>query len=327
MSRCASWWSKRSAKGGCRRGSSARRGYGDVMGETAISWVARHRVKPTSDFCPVLETELPADERCLSISCERCWVQGFTVNPWVGCVERNDACKNCYARTTAENRMGLDVWGKNKPRAIRIDKAIRELRRIEDRCFRQGQRVGVFSGSMCDIFEERSDLDNAREWYLAAAAAAEAVDVMLLTKRPENIAGMVPSGWLNDWPRNVWIGATIASPGDERMAPLLADLKEAGATTFASVEPMLGTGPTLGEWLRVIDLCLIGGESGGGARPFDVDAARRLVEACDDYGSKVWFKQMGSRWAQQHSGGLRKGASHGQDPYRWPEWARRRELP
>lgn len=269
----------------------------------------------------------PADVHCLDVACSRCWEPGFTVNPWTGCTERTAACTNCYARAVAENRMGLDVWGKNKPRAIRVDKAIRELLRINKRAAHTGQRVGAFSGSMCDVFEDRADLVEPRAKYLSTAARCGAVDLMLLTKRPENIERMVPREWLTNWPRHVWAGATIASPGDEELADALAPLKARGAITFASVEPMLGTGPNIGNWLRSLDLCIIGGESGGGARLFDVDASQRLVDACDVYGPRVWFKQMGSRWAQANPGGLRKGASHGQDPYRWPAWARRREMP
>jgi protein gp37 len=290
------------------------------VGETAISWTARRRTTPTDAAC--LHPDVGP---CLDIECPRCWSKGFTVNPWLGCVEKNAACTNCYARTTAEHRMGLDVWGKNRPREIRVGKAIRELLRINTRARRTGQRVGAFSGSMCDVFEDRADLDEPRTEYLDAAQYRDDIDLMLLTKRPENIAGMVP--WTSGWPRHIWIGATIASPGDEDMAGHLAVCKARGAITFASIEPMLWEGPTPGEWLRAIDVCIIGGESGGGARPFDVEAARRLVSACDAYGSRVWFKQMGSRWAQANGGGLRKGASHGQDPYRWPAWARRRELP
>ena len=30
---------------------------------------------------------------------------------------------------------------------------------------------------------------------------------MLLTKRPQNVMGQVPSAWHDAWPENVWIGA------------------------------------------------------------------------------------------------------------------------
>lgn len=296
------------------------------MGETAIAWTARRRHDLLSPRDCLHREAFALHGSCIDTGCARCWEPGFTVNPWIGCVEKTPACANCYAKTTAENRMGLDVWGKNKPRLLRAAVASRELVRIHRRAGRTGQRVGVFSGSMCDVFEDREDLVAARQTYLSFVKGASNVDVMLLTKRPENIARLAP--WpLDRWPKHVWAGATIAGPGEEDFAIHLAVLKAHGVTTFASVEPMLGTGPKPGNWLRSIDVVIIGGESGPDSRPFDEEAARKLVDACDIFGANVFFKQMGSVWAHRHGGALRKGASHGQDPYRWPAWAQRRELP
>ena len=79
---------------------------------------------------------------------------------------------------------------------------------------------------------------------------------------------------------------------------------------------------------EILSLIIWGGESGPGARPLDLVAAEAMVAQCDAFVRTALFtKQFGSRWAQANPGGLRKGASHGQDPYRWPAWARRRELP
>lgn len=75
------------------------------------------------------------------------------------------------------------------------------------------------------------------------------------------------------------------------------------------------------EWV------IVGGESGAGARPLSLDALDRVVEAADAWRVPLFVKQLGSRWAQAHGGALVKGAAHGQDPYRWPEQYRRRELP
>lgn len=341
------------------------------MGETNIQWTARHRIDPEGT-CAHGAT---GAGRCLDVGCERCWVQGHTVNPWIGCEKVSAACKNCYAETVAENRMGISVWGKGAPRSLRPDAAVKELLRIHRRAKRTGQRVGVFSGSMCDIFEDRDDLVGPREIYLAAVGEATDVDVMLLTKRSENIREMVPPAWLKSWPKHVWPGATTETQEmlDER-APHLLRLK--AAVTFLSVEPMLGpidareyladrfcmscrrgvpdgmqTDPAdevRATWIdpecpggcpycggetdsrypdEFLSLIIPGGESGGGSRPLDVAAAESLVKQCVDAGAALFFKQMGSRWAQQRGGALKKGASHGQDPYRWPAWARRRDLP
>ncbi len=292
------------------------------MGETNISWTARPNEHPEGS-CLHGVTE----GTCLDITGKRCWVPGYTINPWSGCEKVSPACKHCYAEAVAENRMGLDVWGKNTPRLIRVNEAVRELRRIDDRAFRKDQRYGVFSGSMCDVFEDRPGLVEPRREYLEAGARACNVDIMLLTKRADRMAVQVP--WkLSDWPRHIWAGVTAedAETGEERL-PHLAELHKHGITTFVSVEPMIGGGPKLGPWLHAIDLVIIGGESGGKARDFDQIDAELLVYACLRAGVAVWFKQMGSVWARRYGGMLTRGASHGQDPYRWPRWARLHQLP
>lgn len=292
------------------------------MSQTNISWTARPNEHPEG-VCKHGVTE----GICLDVTCKRCWVQGYTVNPWIGCEKVSPACKHCYAEAVAENRMGLDVWGKEAPREIRVSEAVVELRRIDDRAFRREQRYGVFTGSMCDVFEDRPDLVEPRRQYLEAGARARHVDLMLLTKRADRMATSVP--WkLEDWPRHIWAGVTAEdeATGAERL-PHLAELHKHGITTFVSVEPMLGTGPNLAPWLHAISLVIIGGESGTGARIFNLDAARKLVEVCFLAGVAIWFKQMGSVWAHMHGGALVKGASHGQNPYRWPAWAMLHQLP
>ena len=74
-------------------------------------------------------------------------------------------------RTSAEN------W--RQP--IRWDRAARAV----------GERRRVFTGSMCDIFDNRApEAWRADLWRLIAATPD--LTWMLLTKRPQNIAGMLP---------------------------------------------------------------------------------------------------------------------------------------
>ena len=89
-------------------------------------------------------------------------------------------------RTSAEN------W--RQP--IRWDRAARAV----------GERRRVFTGSMCDIFDNRApEAWRAYLWRLIAATPD--LTWMLLTKRPQNIAGMLPPpDWGAGW-RNVWLAA------------------------------------------------------------------------------------------------------------------------
>jgi protein gp37 len=74
-----------------------------------------------------------------------------------------------------------------------------------------------------------------------------------------------------------------------------------------------------------IDWVIVGGESGPKARPFDLDAARRIVADCKAAGVAVFVKQLGERWARES--GTYKQDGHGGTPEPWPEDLRVREMP
>jgi protein gp37 len=159
------------------------------------------------------------------------------------------------------------------------------------------------------------------------------------------------------WPLpNVWLGVSVEDQrtADERI-PVLLELP--AALRFISYEPALGPvdfsvsrdgtgdeitelddalGPPLGGD-HGIDWIIVGGESGPGARPFDVAWARSTIEQCRTAGVPVFVKQLGARpIAARHTiaslGGEvaeplalrhRKGA----DPLEWPADLRVREMP
>lgn len=150
------------------------------------------------------------------------------------------------------------------------------------------------------------------------------LDWLLLTKRPENIAMMMP--WrVAGWP-NVWLGT---STEDQQQAdlriPLLLGRRDQVPVLFLSVEPQLGpvtlfdtsegvlrgvgvirsggrshdgpSGPS--EWVddsySGIDWVIDGGESGPKHRPFDPEWARSLRNECSEAGVAFHFKQHGGR--------------------------------
>lgn len=152
------------------------------------------------------------------------------------------------------------------------------------------------------------------------------------------------------WPLpNVWLGVSVEDQAiaDERIPHLLAT---PAAVRFVSYEPALGpvdfrkalphhpdcsdcfSGRTNLDWL------IVGGESGPGARPFDVSWARSAVEQCKAAGVPVFVKQLGARpvLATPPSGApddggdvveLRLRDRKGGDPDEWPEDLRVREWP
>jgi protein gp37 len=183
-----------------------------------------------------------------------------------------------------------------------------------------GQRRRVFCASMGDVFEDRPDLQphRARLWTLIESTPT--LDWQLLTKRPQNIWQMLPHPWLSQPRSNVWIGTTVE---DQRRAedrcPVL--VKVPAAVRFLSCEPLLEA-VDVSPWLPDMSWVIVGGESGAGARPFELAWAYQLLEQCHRSGAAYFLKQTGSVWAKRHSGDA-KGA----DPMRWPPDLRVQEFP
>jgi len=113
----------------------------------------------------------------------------------------------------------------------------------------------------------------------------------MLTKRPARISSLLPADWCDGYP-NVWLGTTV---DDKRHGLPRVDVLRIlpAAVRFLSVEPLL---EGLGEFdLSGISWVIVGGESGRGARPFDLDWARSIKTQCLTSGARFFMKQLGAR--------------------------------
>ena len=114
-----------------------------------------------------------------------------------------------------------------------------------------------------------------------------------------------PNGIDMEWPLpNVWLGVSVEdqATADERI-PLL--LRTPAAVRFASAEPLLGPvnvclSDTQRCWcgeIRMncdcprIDWLIVGGETGKGWRPMNLDWARSLRDQCQAAGVPYFYKQ------------------------------------
>lgn len=145
------------------------------------------------------------------------------------------------------------------------------------------------------------------------------------------------------WPLpNVWIGVSVEDQkrADERIPHLL---RVPAAVRFLSCEPLLehvdlrlsppcdccGVEPKHAG----IDWVIVGGESGPGARPFDLAWARAVVGQCREAGVACFMKQLGADPVQSSDDAERFGSifdladRKGGDPAEWPEDLRVREWP
>jgi protein gp37 len=246
-----------------------------------------------------------------------------TFNPWWGCAKVSPGCANCYAETLS-NRFG-SLWGKDAPRRFFDTKHWDEPLKWNSKAAAAGRNAKVFCGSMCDIFEDRPDLTEHRTRLFDLIMQTQHLTWLLLTKRPENLARLLPQEWNQ---KNVWLGVTAENQtaADKRI-PLL--LQAPAAVRFVSCEPLLGPvdlgigvcqecggcGETAGHYSQddgmdtcgscggsgraenKIDWVIAGGESGQKARPMHPDWSLSLRDQCQAAGVSFFFKQWGE-WAQ-----------------------------
>lgn len=183
-------------------------------------------------------------------------------------------------------------------------------------------RARVFCASLADVFEGPETMPAASHTPVAAARRrlfrligdTPHLDWLLLTKRPENILPLTrraiapdpdvcePNGldvceFAELFP-NVWLGTSVENQeaADARIPHLL---NVPAAVRFLSCEPLLGE-VDLREGLGLmacpgdVDWVIVGGESGNGARPFNVEWARSLRDQCAAAGVAFFCKQFGA---------------------------------
>lgn len=172
------------------------------------------------------------------------WLPGETFNPWWGCQAVSPACKNCYAETF-DHRLGGDHWGPNAPFRFFPDAHWDAPRKLNAKAAKLGIRLRVFCGSMCDWLQDRPELEAPRARLLRLIDETPAIDWLMLSKRPENLAKLTPWAIRGGAPRNVMLGTTVEDQkrADERIPALLAfpSLRPVEMSRrFLSCEPLLG---------------------------------------------------------------------------------------
>jgi protein gp37 len=98
-------------------------------------------------------------------------------------------------------------------------------------------------------------------------------------------------------PQNIWLGCTVCTPDELWKMDELRKIP--AAVHWVSFEPLLAD---LGKInLEHIDLCVLGGETGPGARPMHPAWARSVRDQCQAAGVPFFFKQWGE-WAPHNEG-------------------------
>ncbi len=244
-----------------------------------------------------------------------------TFNPWVGCTKISPACDHCYAESWAKRAGEPDLWtGARRRTSLKNwNLPFRWNAQSEE----EGVRRRVFCASLADVFDNQAEAEWRSDLWQVIQDTPN-LDWLLLTKRPQNIAKMLPPSWANGaWP-NVWLGTTICNQAEaDRNIPHL--LKIPASVRFLSIEPLLGRLTfrwaswvsqremiaRKGFWnhldgLQGIGWAIVGGESGPSARPMNADNVRALRDEFAEARVPFFFKQ----WGEYDAAGVRVGRRH-----------------
>jgi protein gp37 len=248
--------------------------------------------------------------------CDASW------NPVTGCSKVSPGCAHCYAERLAPKVFA----GQLRPLPVNHASDLPHYRRREftdvechedrlDQPLRWKRPRRIFVNSMSDLFHEDVPDEflhrvyhtmEAARWHtfqILTKRAARMRDYLAWRYGPDDDAprGRLPS-------RHIWHGVSVENQKfvDERIPLLLETLS---AVRFISAEPLLDevdlTPHLEGDTLAApgaagfrkgprLDWVIVGGESGPGARPFDLAWARSIVEQCQDAGVPVFVKQLGA---------------------------------
>jgi protein gp37 len=177
-----------------------------------------------------------------------------TWNPVVGCQKVSPGCDHCYAEAWAK-RSGIVQWGPHAGRRRTSAASWKQPHKWNAghaAFFRKhGYRQRVFCASLADVFDNRWEPQWRSDMWGVIRATPD-LDYLLLTKRPQNIARMLPPDWSQGYP-NVWLGTTTEDAERYNLRwPILARMP--AAVRFISYEPAIARS----EALTSASLCPIG---------------------------------------------------------------------
>jgi len=213
-----------------------------------------------------------------------------TWNPLRGCSIVSAGCLNCYAmkiahRYSAPGMAYENLTERSNKGKVRWTGEVRLVPAQLNKPLHWKKPRRVFVNSMSDLFHETVPLDYIQDVFKVMRKAKQH-QFQILTKRSDRLRELDDS---LAWAPNIWMGVSVEN---NRYTYRADHLRETGAQVkFISVEPLIGPVPSLS--VKELDWVIVGGESGTGARPMDLDWARKVRDKCLNEGVAFFLKQLG----------------------------------
>ena len=197
-----------------------------------------------------------------------------TYNPWMGCTKVSPACDHCYAEAQEDARYGRVEWGGPRVRTREVTR--RAPYRWDREAAAAGEHRRVFCMSLGDFWDNQVS-DEWRFDALEIIRQCRNLEWLILTKRPQNIAKMLPPNWGSQgWP-HVWLGANVENMTEaRRRIPIL--LQVPARIHWLSVAPLLEPLDLLGPGS---DVALIG-------LWWAARQAQRMLATCSPIGHVIY---------------------------------------
>lgn len=206
------------------------------------------------------------------------WTEA-TWNPTTGCHKISPGCTHCYAERFAERWRGIP----GHPYEQGFDVKIWPERLTMPLSWKKARLI--FVDSMSDLFNDEVPEEFIKDVF-SIMRKADWHQFQLLTKRPKRMLEIAKK--IENWPSNVWAGVSIESQTWMWRSEVLKEVP--AKIRFLSCEPLLGS---LKLPLDNLHWIIVGGESGVGARPMDIEWVRDIREQCLKADVPFFFKQWG----------------------------------
>ena len=206
------------------------------------------------------------------------WTES-TWNPVTGCTKISPGCKHCYAETLSKRLQAMGQANYRNGFRLTLQPQMLELP------LKWKKPRTIFVNSMSDLFHKNVPLDYIQQVF-DVMNRAHWHRFQVLTKRSDRLAEV--SKHL-EWSPNIWMGVSVEN---QKYVYRIDDLRRTGAEIkFLSLEPLLSSLENLN--LDEIDWVIVGGESGAGARPMEVDWVTDIRNQCQSANVPFFFKQWG----------------------------------
>lgn len=206
-------------------------------------------------------------------------------NPWRGCHRYSEGCKFCYIHK-GDAKRGVDT-----NEIIRSDKFYAPIEKKKSGEYKVKSEQFVNLCFSTDFLIEEAD-----EWRLECwKIMKERSDLhfMFLTKRIDRFMQCIPKDWFDGYD-NVTVGCTVENQAmaDYRLS-MFSDMpiKHKNIVCQPLIEQI-----NIEQYLRGIDLVVVGGESDRNARPLYYDWVLDLREQCKRKNTHFAFRQCGTHF-------------------------------